>query len=169
MCVDMNGRQHEYSAPPPLIRKDLIAQMREDAEEIMPPQFMDCLNNMQPFFTPIYDFSTPRLVFGRVSLVGDAAASARPHMGFGMAKAGGDAQALAESLGSHDDIDDGLAAYDGIRQPVGEHVVRHGRKLGNHLGVNLETDEDRAMWKLLQNYRAMMDWIAAPNFLAAYK
>ena len=169
MCVDENGQQHEYSVPPPLVRKDLIAQMRADAEGIMPPQFLDCLDAMQPFFTPIYDFVAPQFVFGRVALVGDAASSARPHMGFGMAKAGDDARALAEALGGHDDIDEGLAAYNRIRQPIGERIVRHGRKLGTHLGVNLRTDEDRAMWKLLQDDRAMMDRIAVPNFLAAYR
>lgn len=167
MCVDESGEQHAYSVPPPLIRKDLIERMRADAEEIMPPQFQDCLRNMRPFFTPIYDFSTPQLVFGRVALVGDAASSARPHMGFGMAKAGGDAQALARALGCHDDIVSGLADYNRIRQPLGERVMLHGRKLGTHLGVNLQTDEDRAMWRLLQDHRAMMDWIAVPNFLAA--
>jgi 2-polyprenyl-6-methoxyphenol hydroxylase-like FAD-dependent oxidoreductase len=167
MCVDVNGHQHEHSVPPPLIRSDLIARMRADAAAIMPPQFLDCLNKMQPFFTPIYDFSIPQLVFGRVALVGDAASSARPHMGFGMAKAGGDAQELAQALGSHDNIDAGLAAYNRIRQPIGERIVRHGRKLGTHLGVNLQTDDERAMWKLLQDYRAFMDWIAVPNFLAA--
>jgi 2-polyprenyl-6-methoxyphenol hydroxylase-like FAD-dependent oxidoreductase len=165
MCVDENGRQHEHSVPPPLIRADLIARMRADARASLPPQFLDCLDNMRPFFTPIYDFATPRLVFGRVVLVGDAAASARPHMGFGMAKAGGDAQALAEALAGHDDIDAGLAAYNGTRQPVGEHVVRHGRKLGTHLGVNLQTAEDHAMWQRLQGPRALMDWLAIPNFL----
>jgi 2-polyprenyl-6-methoxyphenol hydroxylase-like FAD-dependent oxidoreductase len=123
---------------------------------------------MRPFFTPIYDFSAPQLVFGRVVLVGDAASSARPHMGFGMAKAGGDAQALAEALGRHDAIDDGLAAYDRLRQPIGERVMLHGRKLGTHLGVNLASEEQRAMHKLLQDPRAMMDWIAAPGFLTAY-
>jgi 2-polyprenyl-6-methoxyphenol hydroxylase-like FAD-dependent oxidoreductase len=165
MCVDEHGHQHEYSVPPPLIRKDLIAQMRADAAAIMPPQFLDCLNKMRPFFTPIYDFSTPQLVFGRVALVGDAASSARPHMGFGMAKAGGDAQALADALGSHDDIDDGLAAYNRIRQPIGERIMLHGRKLGTHLAVNLATDEEREMWKRLQDHRAMMDWIGMPGFL----
>jgi 2-polyprenyl-6-methoxyphenol hydroxylase-like FAD-dependent oxidoreductase len=167
MCVDAAGHQHEHSVPPPLIRSDLIARMRADAKAIMPPQFLDCLNKMQPFFTPIYDFSTPQLVFGRVALVGDAASSARPHMGFGMAKAGGDAQELAQALGTHDNIDDGLAAYNRIRQPIGERIVLHGRKLGTHLGVNLQTEEERAMWRLLQDYRAMMDWIAVPDFLAA--
>jgi 2-polyprenyl-6-methoxyphenol hydroxylase-like FAD-dependent oxidoreductase len=167
MCVDERGQQHDYSVPPPLIREDLIAQMRDEAQTIMPPQFLDCLAKMRPFFTPIYDFSTPQLAFGRVVLVGDAASSARPHMGFGMAKAGGDAQALATALGSHDDIDAGLAAYNKARQPIGERIMSHGRKLGTHLGVNLQTEEDRAMWKLLQDHRAMMDWIAVPNFLAA--
>jgi hypothetical protein len=45
----------------------------------------------------------------------------------------------------------------------------HGRKLGTHLGVNLQTDEDRLMWKQLQDHRAMMDRIAEPDFLAAYR
>ena len=168
MCVDENGHQHEYSVPPPLIRNDLIARMRAEAEEIMPPQFLNCLANMRPFFTPIYDFSTPRLVFGRIALVGDAASSSRPHMGFGMAKAGGDAVALAEALASHDDIDSTLAAYDRGRQPIGERVMLHGRKLGAQLGVNLANEDDRAMSALLQDARAMMDWIAVPNFLAEY-
>jgi 2-polyprenyl-6-methoxyphenol hydroxylase-like FAD-dependent oxidoreductase len=170
MCVDENGRQHEYSVPPPLIRNDLIAQMRADAEAIMPEAFLDCLRNIErPFFTPIYDFATPSIVFGRVALVGDAASSSRPHMGFGVAKAGGDAQALADALAAHDDIDAALAAYDALRQPIGERIMLHGRKLGTHLGVDLKTDEDRRMWKLLQEREALMDWIAVPNFLAAYR
>src|SRR6266571_6071350 len=151
------------------ISSGTVSPMRAQAQAIMPPQFLDCLANMQPFVTPIYDFSTPQLVFGRVALVGDAASSARPDRGFGMAKAGGDAQALAEALAGHDDIDAGLAAYNKARQPSGERIMLHGRKLGTHLGVNLRTDEDRAMWKLLQDDRAMMDWIAVPNFLAAYR
>ena len=168
MCVDADGRQHKFSVPPPLIREDLIARMRADAEAIMPPAFLDCLRNIaRPFFTPIYDFSAPRLVFGRVALVGDAASTARPHMGFGVAKAGGDAQALAAALTAHDDIDAALAHYNAVRQPIGERIMRHGRKLGTHLGVDLEREEDRRMHALLQDPGAMMDWIAVPNFLAS--
>ena len=168
MCVDADGRQHKFSVPPPLIREDLIARMRADAEAIMPPAFLDCLRNIaRPFFTPIYDFSAPRLVFGRVALVGDAASTARPHMGFGVAKAGGDAQALAAALAAHDDIDAALAHYNAVRQPIGERIMRHGRKLGTHLGVDLEREEDRRMHALLQDPGAMMDWIAVPNFLAS--
>ena len=106
---------------------------------------------------------------GRVALVGDAASNARPHMGFGVSKAGCDAQALADALRDHDDIDTALAAYNRVRQPIGEIIVKHSRKLGTHMGVNLQTEEDRAMHALLQDPRAMMDWIAVPNFLDAYR
>jgi 2-polyprenyl-6-methoxyphenol hydroxylase-like FAD-dependent oxidoreductase len=166
MNIDENGHQHEYSVPPPLIRKDLIAQMHADARAIMPPVMLDCVMKIrQPFITPIYDFTAPSIVFGRVAMVGDAASSARPHMGFGVAKAGGDAQALAAALRDREDIDAALQAYNAERQPIGNRIVLHGRLLGTHLGVELRTEEDRAMHTLLQSDEAMMDWIAVPNFL----
>jgi 2-polyprenyl-6-methoxyphenol hydroxylase-like FAD-dependent oxidoreductase len=169
MCVDENGVQHEFSVPPPLLRKDLLSEMLADARDIMPPAFLDCvIKTKQPFITPIYDFTAPSIVFGRVAMVGDAAANARPHTGFGMAKAGCDAQALARHLRDNEDIDAALKAYNAERQPVGDIVVRHARKLGTHLGVDLATEEDWRMHRLLQNNGAMLDWIAVPNFLAPY-
>lgn len=170
MNVDANGVQHDYSVPPPLIRRDLIEAMYADARKIMPPVLLDCVMKMkQPFITPIYDFTAPRIVFGRVAMVGDAAANPRPHMGFGVAKAGNDAAALATALRDHDDIDTALVAYNAARQPIGNTIVMHSRKLGTHLGVNLKTEEDRRMHALLQDPGAMLDWIAVPNFLDAYK
>jgi 2-polyprenyl-6-methoxyphenol hydroxylase-like FAD-dependent oxidoreductase len=170
MNVDQNGVQHEYSVPPPLIRKDMIAQMHADARAIMPEVMLDCVMKIpQPFVTPIYDFTAPRIVFGRVAMVGDAAANPRPHMGFGVAKAGNDAEALANALRDHDDIDAALSAYNAERQPIGNTIVMHSRRLGTHMGVNLKTDADRRMHALLQSDQAMMDWIAVPNFLDEYK
>ena len=170
MNVDQNDVQHEYSVPPPLIRKDLIAQMHADARAIMPEVMLDCVMKIpQPFVTPIYDFTAPRIVFGRVADHGDAAANPRPHMGFGVAKAGNDAEALANALRDRDDIDAALTAYNAERQPVGNTIVMHSRRLGTHMGVNLKTDADRRMHALLQSDQAMMDWIAVPNFLDEYK
>ncbi|MGH6666094.1 MAG: FAD-dependent monooxygenase, partial [Pseudolabrys sp.] len=146
MCVDDNGKQHQYSVPPPLIRKDLIAEMHKNAREILPPALLDALMKIkQPFITPIYDFTSPAIVYGRVAMVGDAAANARPHMGFGMARAATDAQALARALRDHDDVDTALKAYNAERQPLGNTIVNHGRKLGTHMGVNLKTEADRKM------------------------
>jgi 2-polyprenyl-6-methoxyphenol hydroxylase-like FAD-dependent oxidoreductase len=170
MNVDANGVQHDYSVPPPLVRRDLIEDMYADAKRIMPPVLLDCVMKMkQPFITPIYDFTAPRIVFGRVAMVGDAAANPRPHMGFGVAKAGNDAAALAAALRDHEDIDAALETYNTARQPIGNTIVLHSRKLGTHMGVNLKTEEDRRMHALLQSPSAMLDWIAVPNFLDAYK
>ena len=166
MCVDDHGHEYEFGMPPPVVRKDLVVQMRAEAESLLPPQYLDCLQHIdQPFFTPVYDFCSPQLVFGRVALVGDAASTPRPHVGFGVSKAGAEAQALAEALSNHDDIDRALAAYNAARQPLCERIVAHGRKLGMQLGVGIKTDEDRRFAKLLQTPKGIMDWAAAANFL----
>jgi len=166
MCVDDNGQQHEFSVPAPLVSRDLVAQMRAEANMLLPPQFIDCLNCIeQPFFTPVYDFCSPSLVFGRVVLIGNAASTPRPHLGFGVAKAGAEAQELAHSLSNHDDVDRALAAYNAERQPLSERIVLHARKVGTQLGVGLETDEDRRMSKMLQDPHAILNWVGVPNFL----
>jgi 2,6-dihydroxypyridine 3-monooxygenase len=83
MCVDDKGHQHDFPVPPPLVCKDLIAGLRDEGEDALPPAINDCLRAIEhPFFTPIYDFIAPGIVSGRVALVGDAASNARPHMGF---------------------------------------------------------------------------------------
>jgi 2-polyprenyl-6-methoxyphenol hydroxylase-like FAD-dependent oxidoreductase len=167
LCTDDFGQRHEFSVPPPLVGKDLIAQMRADAEALLPPQYLDCLRHIdQPFLTPVYDFCSPSLVFGRVAFVGDAASTPRPHIGFGVSKAGAEAQALAEALSNYDDIDRALAAYNAVRQPLSERIVSHSRKLGTQLGIGIETDEDRRLAKLLQTPKGILDWIAVPDFLA---
>jgi 2-polyprenyl-6-methoxyphenol hydroxylase-like FAD-dependent oxidoreductase len=165
LCIDDEGRQHEAMVPPPLVRKDLIEQMRAEAERLLPPQLGDCVQHIeQPFITPVHDFCSPNLVFGRVVLVGDSASTSRPHLGFGAAKAGAEAQALAAALDSHGDIDRALSAYNTARQQLSERIVEHGRKLGTQLGVNLVTAADRKMSELLQQPGAMLDWIAVPDF-----
>ena len=169
MCRDASDHRHDFSIPPPLIRPEIVERMRRDAQAIMPASFLEVLAAIErPFFTPIHDFAAPRLVFGRVVLIGDAGANSRPHMGFGVAKAGEDARALADALRAHEGaIDRGLAAFEAQRQPMGERIMRHGRKLGTHLGVKLETAEDRATWRRLQDPMEMLRAIAVPHFLEA--
>ena len=167
MCVDDHGQEYEFGVPPPLVRRDLVAQMRSEAKALLPPQYLDCLQHIdQPFFTPVYDFCSPSLVFGRVALVGDAASTPRPHLGFGVSKAGAEAQALADALSNHDDIDRALSAYNAVRRPLSERIVLHGRKLGMQLGVGIETDEDRRFAELLRTPKGILDWVGVPGFLA---
>ena len=71
--------------------------MREEAAQVLAPQFnaMVALCE-QPFLQPIYDLEVPRMAFGRVAILGDAAFVARPHVGAGVAKAAEDALTLAQ-------------------------------------------------------------------------
>jgi 2-polyprenyl-6-methoxyphenol hydroxylase-like FAD-dependent oxidoreductase len=164
--MDDQGREYEFGVPPPLVRKDLIAQMRNEAEALLPPQYIDYVHHIdQPFFMPLYDFCSPSLVFGRAALLGDVASTPPPHIGFGVSKAGAEAQALTEVLANHDDVDRALAACNAVRHSLSERIVSHGHMLGTQFGVGIDTDEGRRMAKLLQTPKGIMDWVAMPNFL----
>ena len=84
--------------------------MRAAAERLVAPQFRAIARMMdEPVLQPIYDLETPRMAFGRVAIIGDAAFVARPHVGAGVSKACDDALALAEALAA-DDIEPALNA-----------------------------------------------------------
>ena len=67
-------------------------EIRGIAREVLAPQIAVVIERTpQPFFQAIYDLEAPRLVQGRVALLGDAAFVARPHVGMGVTKAALDA------------------------------------------------------------------------------
>ena len=106
LLTDDTGRTHVLSIPPPLIARDVIAEMREAAARVLAPQFNEMVGLCeQPFLQPIYDLEVPRMAFGRVALAGDAAFVARPHIGAGVAKAADDALALADALAANTDVE----------------------------------------------------------------
>jgi len=166
MCTDDSGHVHDFSIAPPLIRKDVVAEMRADAALLMPRPFLDVINNIEaPFFTPIYDFISPKMVFGRIALVGDAASVGRPHTGYGVTKAACDALALARSLDRHvNDFAAGLAEFEAERMEINQRVVRQGRVIGTNLIINASNQEE-AKTANLPDANAMMRFIAMPNFL----
>jgi 2-polyprenyl-6-methoxyphenol hydroxylase-like FAD-dependent oxidoreductase len=88
----------------------------------------------EPILSAIFDLEVPRLTFGRVALVGDAAFVARPHVGTAVTKAAQDAQALADALaGAEGNIEGALASYESSRKQAGSELVARGRRLGAHL------------------------------------
>ena len=99
LLTDERGQRHAISIPPPLIRREAIAEMRADAERLLVPQFRQVVKLIdEPILQPIYDLESPHMAFGRVAIVGDAAFVARPHVGAGVSKAADDAAALVEAL-----------------------------------------------------------------------
>jgi 2-polyprenyl-6-methoxyphenol hydroxylase-like FAD-dependent oxidoreductase len=141
LLTDENGVAHSISIPPPLIRREAIAQMRAAAERLLPPQFGEIVRLIdEPLLQPIYDLACPRLAFGRVALVGDAAFVARPHVGAGVSKAADDAAALADALGG-DDVDAALRRYEQARLPENNRIIERARHLGAYLQATQSAEE----------------------------
>jgi 2-polyprenyl-6-methoxyphenol hydroxylase-like FAD-dependent oxidoreductase len=138
LCTDIHGRRHDMSTPPPLIRPAIIAAMRKAAAERLSPQFSEVvMQTRQPFFQAIFDLESPRMDYGRIALLGDAAFVARPHCGMGVSKAAGDAMMLAGLLQAGDnDITTVLPRYSAERVRFGHSVVSHARELGAYLQGN---------------------------------
>lgn len=135
LCRDVNGRTHDMSVPPPLLRPALVDRVRDAAGELLAPQFAEVVRrSRQPFFQAIFDVESPRTTFGRIALLGDAAFVARPHCGMGVTKAAGDAIALADALReTQGDIAPAFEAYEARRSAFGRAVVAHARELGSPL------------------------------------
>jgi len=146
LCTDANGHRHGITIPPPLIRPQVIAEIKATAQALVAPQaaaiFASC---EQPFFQPIYDLESPEIAFGRVALVGDAAFVARPHVGAGVSKAALDAQSLADALrATGDDVTAALARYQHQQLAFGRGLVALGREEGAYLSAQLRPREQRA-------------------------
>ena len=75
---------------------------------------------------------TPRMVDRRIALIGDAAFVARPHTAMGVAKAAGDAMALARAM-DQGWTPEARNAFDRERLDAGAAIVAYGRRLGASL------------------------------------
>jgi 2-polyprenyl-6-methoxyphenol hydroxylase-like FAD-dependent oxidoreductase len=144
LLSDDNGVTHTISIPPPLIRRDAIAAMRAAAEKLLAPQLRAVVRLIEePLLQPIYDLASPRLAFGRVAIIGDAAFVARPHVGAGVSKAADDAAALADALDADEDIERALLRFNARRLPEGNRIIERARHLGAYLQAT-QSGEDRA-------------------------
>ena len=128
--TDATGCRHE-TIPPPLIRPDIVAALKADAHAMLAPAIADTfMQSSQPIFQPIHDYAAPKLVFGRIVLLGDAAFVARPHVGVGVTKAALDGAALADALVANSSIEGALADYERERLPAGTWAVARARAFG---------------------------------------
>lgn len=142
LLTDESGTTHAISIPPPLIRREAIADMRAAAERLLAPQFRAVVRLIdEPILQPIYDLETPRMAFGRAAIIGDAAFVARPHVAAGVAKAADDAQALSAAL-AEGEVESALRRFEAARLPVGRRIIERARHLGAYLQAT-QTAEER--------------------------
>ena len=166
LLTDEGGKVHALSIPPPLIRRDAISAMRAAAERLLPPQFREVVRLIgEPILQPIYDLESPRMAFGRVAIIGDAAFVARPHVAAGVAKAADDAAALAAALAS-DDAEPALRRFEAQRLPIGRRIIERARHLGAYLQAT-QTAEERARSERHGIPEAVLAETAVLDFLRA--
>jgi len=157
ICTDAAGRYHAAGIPPPLIRPEVVARIKADAERLIAPQIAAIFERTTPFFQPIYDLDSPRMVFGRIALAGDAAFVARPHAGAGTTKAALDAACLADSIaGAGGDLAAGLDRYQRIQLPFGKALVQLNRDEGAYLSAQTKPKAERRGAELHRDPRAVL-------------
>jgi 2-polyprenyl-6-methoxyphenol hydroxylase-like FAD-dependent oxidoreductase len=146
LLTDETGVTHAISIPPPLIRRQAIAEMRADAERLLAPQFREIVRRIaEPILQPIYDLESPQMAFGRVAIVGDAAFVARPHVAAGVSKAADDAAALVEGLRAESDVAAGLKRFAAARLDENHRIIERARHLGAYLqATRTEAEQARA-------------------------
>jgi 2-polyprenyl-6-methoxyphenol hydroxylase-like FAD-dependent oxidoreductase len=166
LLTDETGHRHEISIPPPLIARDVIAEMRAHAEQVFAPQFREIIRlTEQPFLQPIYDLESERMSFGRVALIGDAAFVARPHVGAGTAKAAEDAMRLADVLDEESGIEAALARFEAERLAMGRRMVEQARHLGTYMRRDFGSEAERIRAERHRSPEAVMAETALLDFL----
>jgi len=167
LLTDERGVTHANSIPPPLIRREVIAEMRADAERLLGPQFRQIARLMdEPILQPIYDLESPRMAFGRVAIAGDAAFVARPHVAAGVSKAADDAAALADALTAVPDVPSALKRFEAARLPENTRIIERARHLGAYLQAT-QTQEEKARAGMHSTDGAVIAETAVLDFLYA--
>jgi 2-polyprenyl-6-methoxyphenol hydroxylase-like FAD-dependent oxidoreductase len=142
LLTDERGVLHAISIPPPLIRREAIAEMRADAERLLGPQFRQIVKLIdEPILQPIYDLESPHMAFGRVAIVGDAAFVARPHVAAGVSKAADDAAALVDALAAEFDVATALKRFEAARLDENYRIIERARHLGAFLQATRTQEE----------------------------
>ena len=138
------------------IRRDALAALKAEGRDRLPPQMALLLEAAtQIILQPIFDLQSPRMVFGRVVLLGDAAFIARPHVATGVMKAALDAERLADALaGTTDDLNVTLAGYDHERRMFGDWLVTRGRHIAGYFEPDESGSEPARIEALLREYGA---------------
>ena len=159
LLTDDSGRYHPNGIAPSLISARVREQMAERAGRVLAPQFAEAVWRARlVFFQPIMDVEMPRLVFGRVVVIGDAAFVARPHVAMGVPKAAGDALALVKAIQDGG----GLAAFEAQRLRIGAAIVARGRYLGAYMEAQLKSNEEREQAQQQRIPEQVMMETAAP-------
>ena len=149
ILLGKSGQQFEDGIPPNELREEIVNNLFKEAEEKLPPQLVELVKiTKQPLIQPIFDLQSIKMKNGRVVTIGDAAFTARPHVGMGVTKAAMDAFTLSEYLEDSSNLDD-LDKWEHSRLKESQFIVNRSRKLGQYLSI--PNDNENLIMPNVQN------------------
>ena len=148
LLTDKRGFPCPVSVHPGQVQDRYIDELRAAAQELLAPAAAEIVvRTEEPFIQPVLDIDVPRMAFGRVCLMGDAAFAARPHAAAGTAKAAADAWGLADELrSSRGDVVTALEKWEPTQLALGRDLLARVRDMGRRYQVDGTADpRDRAL------------------------
>ena len=134
LLVDREGERHSLSVPAGAVRREHVESLLAVADQTL-PQPIAALVGMteEPFVQVIVDCTPPRMAFGRICLLGDAAFVARPHAAAGTAKGAEEAWLLSQALAdpaTAADPGEALGTWERQVLELGAALVARSRRAG---------------------------------------
>ena len=140
LFLGKSGKQYNDGIPPNEIRDQVLKELLLEAKNILPPQMYELIiKTSQPLIQPIYDLESNFMVNKRLITLGDAAFTARPHVGMGVTKAAIDAFTLSNSLSSNNYLNN-LSKWEKNRIKAGKFLVNRSRELGIYLSKSMKNE-----------------------------
>lgn len=131
LLTDRLGRRRGTSVPQGEVSDVARGELLSRTDALTPPFAALVRATPDPFIQSIVDVAPPRMVYGRICLIGDAAFVVRPHTAAAASKAAADAAALARALrGADGDFEKGLSAWERQQTALGRRLVDYGVMLG---------------------------------------
>ena len=133
LMTGRDGVRRAVSLPPGAATEPAVTAMRQAArDQLAGPIAEAVVSAAEPFVQVVTDIEVPRMVFGRICLIGDAAFAVRPHAAAGTAKAAADGWALAEELtAAAGDVPAALAAWERRQLALGRDLLARCREIGD--------------------------------------
>lgn len=132
LMTDVDGERRAVSLHPGIVQEKHLERLRREISPTLPPVLREVvLGTEEPFVQAILDSEVPRMAFGRVCMIGDAAFAARPHAAVGTAKAAENGWSLSRELArSGGDVASALEAWEPGQLELGRSVLARTREAG---------------------------------------
>jgi len=132
LMTGLDGRRRSGTMPPGTVAPSHREEMRAAARDLLAPTLREVVEMCtDPLIQVVFDVESPGMASGRVCLVGDAAATLRPHVAAGQAKACADAWALRDALAaSGGDVARALADWEPRQLGLARQALARTRRMG---------------------------------------